>query len=226
MRPELSVFGEITRLPYWERDIELDIEPWVAYSCDFNPVSVNALFSESLGRIAEMAICAESEFLYMESCGRYPVGTLVPENLIRPRLTSLYFSGFAMIFAYSQQMERILYNLANIRADVGVGITSCCIWKKDILVDECKVLVAASEDPLFDSERFLRLLEDEMETSESAEGANVPYFAEKFGYRRGSILYETDDVTRMNITRLLMSFEFEEIRQYVGPVPELSLDSF
>lgn len=222
----LNVFDGITSLPYWERDIALDIEPWVSYACDFKPVTVNALFSEDLGRIAELAICAGSEFLYMESRGRSPAGTLVPENLIRPHGNSVCTSGFTMIFGYSQAMERALYNLSGDFPDFGAGITICNIWKNEILVDECKVLVAVSDDPFFDAENFIALLEDGLCGDKCASGANVPYFAEKFGYRRGSIMYETDDVTQMNIMNLLMGFEFDEIRQFVGPIPELSLDHF
>lgn len=221
----LRVFEGITSLPYWERDIALAIEPWMSYACDFNPVTVNALFGDDLGRIAKLAICAGSEFLYMESRGRSPVGTLVPENLIRPRICSLYRSSFTMIFGYSQSMESALYHLTSTFPDVGAGITVCNIWRKEILVDECKVLVAVSEDPFFDTESFLIMLEDGLGAGIQESGANVPYFAEKFGYRRASIMYETDDVTQMNIVNLLMGFEFDEIRQFVGPIPELSLDN-
>ena len=220
------MFDEITRLPYWEQNMELDIEPWVAYGCDFRPVTVNALFSETLGHIAKMAFCAGSEFLYMESQGGSPVGTLVPENLIRPHVYSVYSSSFAMVFAYSQKMERVFYNLANEHGDFGAGITVCGIWKNEILLDECKVIVVASENPFFDTERFLALLTEELDASDRTDACNVPYFAEKLGYRRGCIPYETDDVTQMGIAQLLMNFEFEEIRQFVGPVPELSLDNF
>lgn len=222
----LSVFDEVTRLPYWEQEMEIDIESWMTYGVDFRPVSVNALFSEALGQLAEMALCAGSEFLYMESQGGFPVGTLVPENLIRPHACSVYSSSFAMVFAYSQRMERVFYNLANEQDGFGAGITVCGIWKNEILVDECKVIVAASENPLFDVERFLTLLKRELDAGDRPEGLNVPYFAEKLGYRRACIPYETDDVTHMGISQLLMGFEFEETRRFVGPVPELSLDDF
>lgn len=206
--------------------MELDIEPWMAYGVDFRPVSVNALFSETLGRIAKMALCAGSEFLYMESKGGSPAGTLAPENLIRPRRCPAGSSNFTMVFTYSPRMERLFYNFVKEHGGFGAGITACCIWKNEILVDECKVIVAASEDPFFNTERFLLLLACAMDASGRCDDFNVPYFAEKLGYRRGCISYETDDVTQMRILHLLMNFEFEEIRQLVGPVPELSLDDF
>jgi hypothetical protein len=87
------------------------------------------------------------------------------------------------------------------------------------------VLVVASENPLFDADEFLDSLGNALRLSRKPESGNVPYFAEKFGYRRYSIPYETDDVTQLQISQLLLGFEFDETRHFVGPLPELSMDS-
>jgi hypothetical protein len=220
-----SLFNGITSLPYWDRNMDFDIETWVPYGCDFKPVTINSLFSDSLGKIAEMAMRLESEFLYMEMGGGCPVGTLVPENLIRPHLGNSDSSSFAMVFSYSQGMEGVLYGLVQDGDYFGAGITICGIWRSSILVDECKVLVVASENPLFDPENFLDSLRLALFSSEPLLNGNVPYYAEKFGYRRYSIPYETDDVIQLQISQLLSCFEFNETRRYVGPIPELSMDS-
>ena len=231
--------------------MEFDIETWVPYKYDFKPITTNSLFSDALGHIAELAMRMDSEFLYMETADSCPVGTLVPENLIRPSLPGAEEGGqgerfgegdilaelteltetagpknFAMVFSYSRGMEKVLFDLAGADGAFGVGITHCGIRKSEILMDQCKVLVVASGSPFFDTDDFLRRLGDAMEGGEDPTGCNVPYFAEKLGYRRCAIPYETDDVTDLMITNLLLSFEFEETREIVGPIPELSIDNF
>lgn len=204
--------------------MEFDVESWMPYRCDFKPITTNSMFSDALGRIARMAMRAGSEFLYMESGNGCPVGTLVPENLIRPRVSETESSNFAMVFSYSPHMEALLYDLASASDSFGAGITLCAIWNRAILVDECKVLVVASLSPHFDEEAFLDSLDSALARDESPQGENVPYFAEKFGYRRFSIPYETDDVTDLQISDLLLSFEFDATRVYVGPMPEVRLE--
>ena len=206
--------------------MDFDIETWVPYGCDFKPVTTNSLFSDALGRIAELALRVESEFLYMEMDGGCPMGTLVPENLIRPRIGGGDDNNFAMVFSYSADMETVLYDLASKCGYFGAGITVCGIWRSSILVDECKVLVVASGNPLFDADEFLDSLGKALSLSKkNGDNGYVPYFAERFGYRRFSIPYETDDIVELQISQLLMSFEFEETRHFVGPQPELSMDN-
>lgn len=205
--------------------MEFDIETWVPYRCDyFKPVTTNVLFGDELGKIAEMALRVGSEFLYMESRGGCPVGALVPENLIRPHIANNESNTFAMVFSYSTGMEGVLYDLATKGGEFGAGITVCGIWKSSILLEECKVLVVASESPLFDPEEFLSSLGEALTKKGQPGTGNVPYFAEKLGYRRFSIPYETDDILQLQISDLLLSFEFEETRYFVGPQPELSLN--
>lgn len=201
--------------------MEFDIETWVPYRCDFKPITTNSLFSEALGRIAALALRVESEFLYMQTPDGSPAGTLVPENLIHPCTAAGMSVGFAMVFSYSVRMEGVLFSLANEEDDLGAGVAACGIWKDSILVDECKVLVVASENPFFDSDVFLSSLDRLLSGEDVREGGNVPYFAEKFGYRRFSIPYETDDVTQLQIARLLL--EFEETGSFDGLASELSL---
>lgn len=219
-----NLISGTARLPYWSQNMEFDIETWVPYSCDFHPIKINSLFSDALGRIAEMALRMESEFLYMEPGDSHPVGTLVPENLIRPHLPLSTSPNFAMVFSYSSGMERLLFDMAAGDDTFGVGITICDIWKSAVPIDACKVLVVASASPLFDWNAFVGRLDEAMTEEGAQQGGNVPYFAERFGYRRCQIPYETDDVTDLLIVNLLASFEFEETRRFVGPEPERSID--
>ena len=206
--------------------MELSIETWMPYRCDFKPVTTNSLFSEALGRIASLALRAESEFLYMESIGGASAGSLVPESLIRPRISSGSGAIFAMVFSYSERMEAVLSALTEDNDDFSAGITLCGIWNSSILMDECKVLMVASENPFFDMNGFLKSLDIALSGQDSSGSGNVPYFAEKFGYRRYSIAYETDNITELQISQLILNFEFDETINMVGAEQELTLDLF
>jgi hypothetical protein len=206
--------------------MEFDIEMWVPYRCDFKPITTNFLFSDDLGSVARLAMRMGSELLYMWCDEDCPVGTLAPENLLRLRRESEERRGFAMVFAYSEAMEKILYELAGSGDVFGAGVTICEIWKSAILIDECKALMVASSNPMFDPEEFLDALRAAMSGSDKAESGGVPYFAEKFGFRRFSIPYETDDITELQISSVLSEFEFDETKKFVGCPLELSLDNF
>jgi hypothetical protein len=53
--------------------------------------------------------------------------------------------------------------------------------------------------------------------------SSMTYFAEKFGYTRFFIPFETDNATNLQISRYLYEMEFDETRRSVGPSPEVSL---
>ena len=205
--------------------MEFDIETWVPYRCDFKPITTNSLFSDILGDVAALAMMMESELLYMWDDEDCPVGTLVPENLMHPYAGSQEHRGFAIVFAYSEQMERVLHGLEGSGDIFGAGVTNCGIWRSSIFVDECKVLVAASINPMFDPEAFLYSLKTELDRNNSS-GRSIPYFAEKFGFRRFSIPYETDNVTDIQILNVLAAFELDETRRFIGIPTELSLENY
>ncbi|MDR2780565.1 MAG: hypothetical protein LBB28_05520 [Synergistaceae bacterium] len=208
------------RLPHWEEDMDLCLETWAPYGCDFKPITAYSLYGETLGDIAKMAMMQESELLYMWSDDTYPVGALVPESLMRPGQASEDHCGFTMVFSYSEAMERVLQGLEGEGELFGAGIAYCGIWKSSLLLDECKVLAVASSNPMFDEEKFLFSLRDAL-SSRGKSGRGIPYFAEKFGLRRFSIPYETDDVTELQISGILAKLEFDETRRAIGGVGDL-----
>lgn len=210
-------------LPYWDRDVDLDIAPWVSYSLDFAPVSINSMHSEQLRSIAASALEVGSEFLYLKSLRSGRVGTLFPDHLIDPERDAGLRLGFSMVFGYSSVMETLTHLLAQSVPGLKAGLTLCGVWDRFMLLDECKVIALASENPFFDEEPFLNML---TEALQKAAGKNTfsAFFAERFGYRRGAISYETDDVTQLAISQLLFDFELEETRKIVGPLPQVALE--
>lgn len=211
----------MTLLPYWDRHVDLDMDAWAPYGLDFSPVSVNGLHSEALKRIAAGAFGIDSEFLCLRSLKSGQVGPLMRGALLDPGRAGLDL-GFLMVFGYSKAMEALAHLVAQASRSLKAGLTLCGFWDRAILVDESKVIALASENPLFDEEAFFSHFGDVLD--KAAEGApDAAFFAERFGYRRFGIAYDTDDVTDLRIVSALYDFEFDETRRIVGPVPELTL---
>ena len=90
-------------------------------------------------------------------------------------------------------------------------------------MDECKVLMLVNEDPFFNEADFLEKLNSSFQTSTGRMSSNLSFFAEKFGYRRFSISYETDNLTQMRITQELFDMELDATKEVLGPIPELKI---
>lgn len=211
-------------LPYWDRNVDLEIVPWMPYGVDFSPVSVNTLHSEQVGKIAAMALELDSELLCIEGTTTGQVGSLFRENLILPGRSPALMPGFSMVFGYSQPMETFLGLFADAFPGISAGLALCGVWDRTMLVDECKVIVLVSDSALFNEQGCLTALSELLQNSQTGGKArgSSSFFAEQFGYRRFSIPFETDDITELSITKVLFDFEFEATRKIVGPAPEVA----
>ena len=208
-------------LPYWNHDVELDVVSWLPYSFDPHPVSVHAMHSEELRSIAAMALELGSELLYLNSLGSGQVGSLFPDRLIDPGRHEDAEAGFAMIFGYSRPMEMLTCLLSSSMPGLKAGLALCGLWDRHMLLDEMKVIAFASQNIFFEEGPFLTMLRDVLSKA-AGEQQRCAFYAEKFGYRRATIPFETDDMTQMAITQTLFDFEMEETRQVVGPAPEIT----
>ena len=210
-------------LPYWDQNIDLDIAPWVPYGKDYSPVTVNSLCNPTLGGLAGLALEMKSEFLYMRSLQNGSIGTMARQNIIDPVRNSSIELGFTMVFAYSEQLEQSVLRLLHKYPGLMAGLTLCDIWRENVLVDECKVLMLVDEDPFFNETDFIEALYKTFQSAAGRENSNLSFFAEKFGYKRFSISYETDDLLQMRITQALFDLELDATKEVVGPVPELKV---
>jgi hypothetical protein len=210
-------------LPYWDQNIELDIVPWIPYGKDYSPVTVNSLLSPLLGNVAGLAFEMQSEFLYLRSFQSGNVGTMARQNIIDPGRNHTIEFGFTMVFTYSEKIEKAVIPLLREYPGLKAGLTLCGIWSDSVLVDECKVVVLISEDPFFDEGKFFSSLQKVFQAFTGRDHSNLSFFAEKFGYRRFSISYETDNLTQMRITQALFDFELDATKEVLGPTPELKL---
>ncbi|NLL36518.1 MAG: hypothetical protein GX256_03220 [Fretibacterium sp.] len=210
-------------LSYWSSDLDLEIAPWFPLGVDYNPVSINLFHSKQLERIAAACFERGSEFLFMSSPTLGCVGSLMRDNFFKVDPQIFLNLGFMMLLGYSPQMEALL-GQALARTDlVRAGVAFCSLWSKRTLLEQIKVIVLVSEGIFFDEESFLT--EFEALFASDAKEKSV-YFAEKFGYRRFYVPYETDDLLQLRISRLLYEMEFPETRQMVGPSPEMPFPPF
>ncbi len=210
-------------LPYWDRDMDIDIVSWASYALDFHPVSINALHSKELGEIAAFSMEIGSELLYMRSSSMGRAGALFPESIIDPERYREHSLGFLMLFGFSREMEALTALLMEASDEVQAGITLCGIWDRHFLKDEVKVIAFMGNDPFFDELPFLDLLSKALQ--DATKGlAHKAFFAEQFGYRRATIPYETDDVVELEIAQLLFDFEMQETREILGPPPQIRPD--
>lgn len=213
-------------LPYWDQNIELDIAPWIPYGKDYSPVTVNSMYSPLLGKVAGLAFEMKSEFLYLRSFKSGNIGTMARQNIIDPGRNIGIELGFTMVFTYSENIENAILPLIKEYPGLKAGLTLCGIWSDEVLVDECKVIMLISEDPFFDESKFIGSLKNSFQHFSGKQKSNISFFAEKFGYRRFSISYETDNLTQMRITQMLFDFELDATKELVGPAPELKLPPF
>jgi len=108
---------------------------------------------------------------------------------------------------------------------VKAGVAFCSLWNKTLFLENIKVIVVINDSFFFNEEDFLTDFES-MFKDGGVDRSNIPYFAEKFGYRRFCMAYETDDLLQIRISKLLYEMELPETRQMVGPSPEMPFPPF
>ncbi|MDR1977501.1 MAG: hypothetical protein LBQ42_02080 [Synergistaceae bacterium] len=155
------------------------------------------------------------------------VGNLMRDNFYKYDNGNNINLGFMMLLGYSPQMEKLVGRKFPEREDMDVraGVAFCSLWNKTLLLENMKVIVLVSDDILFSEEEFLTDFEAMFE-EKGLDRSNISYFAEKFGYRRFCMAYETDDLLQLRISKLLYEMELPETRQMVGPSPEMPFPPF
>ena len=98
-----------------------------------------------------------------------------------------------MILGYSPRMEHLVGSLLKgpERKMLSAGVAFCSLWNDSILLGSMKVIAVVSEEAFFDEADFLNGFEKLLLEAKGKD--EVPFFAEKFGYRRFCVPYETDD---------------------------------
>ena len=192
---------------------------------DYNPVSINSMYSPQLKRIAAFCLEMGSEFFFMTSMWSGCVGNLMRDNFYKASTSKNLSLGFMMLLGYSPQMEQLLERNFTDQKDIKAGVAFCSMWNKTLFLENMKVIVLVSDNVLFSEDSFLADFESMFE-NETRLPSSISYFAEKFGYRRFCMAYETDDLLQLRISKLLYEMELPETRQMVGPSPEMPFPPF
>lgn len=204
---------------YWDHNVDLNVVSWFPFGKDYKPVSINAYHSQALEEIGRLSLSLDSELFCLTSLKSGNVGSLLRDNMLMPGKDVKVELGFTMIFGYSNKMESLLFPLLRELQGVSGGITTCSLWNDDMYLDSFKAIILVSTNPLFDEDSFFSMLVESMRRA-SAGDSSMPYFAERFGYTRFFIPFETDNTTNLQISRYLYEMEFDETRRSVGPSPE------
>lgn len=207
---------------YWDHNVDLRVVSWFPLGKDYKPVSINSYHSSVLEEIAGLSLALDSEFFCLTSLKSGYVGSLLRDNMLIPGKDIKIDLGFTMVFGYSHKMESLLFSLLKGTQGISGGITTCTLWSNNLLLESFKSIILVSTNPLFDEESFFDLLVRSMRIV-SDDNSAMSYFAEKFGYTRFFIPFETDNPVNLQISRYLYEMEFEETRRTVGPSPERSL---
>jgi hypothetical protein len=197
----------------------MEVAPWFPLGVDYNPVSVNLLFSADLERVAARALSLGSEFYCMSSLRSGNVGNLLRDSMFLPERDIRLDLGFTMVFGYSAEMERVAEDASGLCRSISAGVSSCRVWDRDIPREEFKAIIFVSPDPFFDEDAFLISFSELLEAAPRMK--EIPFYAEHFGYLRFFIPFETDNLRDLQISRLLNDMEIEETRRSVGPSPEI-----
>ncbi len=156
-----------------------------------------------------------SEFFCLTSLQSGYAGTLLRDSMFIPASSAGSISASPCSSA-TRPHGGGRGSLLESQGDIEGGVSFCTLWDRDIILESFKAIILVSGNPFFSEDDFLDRLGVVLEKSVSSQ-ANMPFFAEKFGYRRFFIPYETDNPVDLEISRLLYEMEFEETRKWGGP---------
>ncbi len=213
----------MTRLPYWENDLDFQVSDLFPYDLDWGPVSANKVHGDRMVRLAKGAMALGSEFLYLSGLSLGVGGTMMWDG--DPGAAFGFSLGFTVMLGFSRPMEDVVLSVLDSGEERGesaleAGVTECLFWSPSMPREVRKIIMIATPLPLKDEASFVDSLIAAMERHGDSNGL-IPYYAELFGFRRSSVSYETDDLLDISISSILQSFEMSETRQVVGPPPDL-----
>jgi hypothetical protein len=183
------------------------------------------MHSPRLKRIAAFCLEMGSEFFFMTSMWSGCVGSLMRDNFYKDNASSNLNLGFMMLLGYSPQMEQWIGRKFSDQKEIKAGVAFFSQWNKTLFIDNMKVIGLVRDKAMFSEHAFLVDFESMFE-DETRASSSISYFAEKFGYRRFCMAYETDDLIHLRISKLLYEMELPETRQMVGPSPEMPFPPF
>lgn len=209
-------------LPYWDSELDVEVGPWGSFKMEHRPVSAPALYSPQMGRLANEAMALESEFLYMNGLGMGAAGSMIWENSLLLMDEVPVLPMFTLIFGYSRKIESFLSDFLLSRQGLKGGVTVCTFWQDEVPIVHYKVAAVLGTVPLVDEEQCISSLIDAMARRKDRD-SSLSYFAEKLGFLRAPVPYETDRPGDLSVTEKLQSFQLAATREVLGPSPSVPM---
>ncbi|MGI6075895.1 MAG: hypothetical protein ACOYD9_05980 [Pyramidobacter sp.] len=205
-------------LPYWDSELDIEVGGWAFSNREHSVVSLAGLHSELLKKLSFCALALNSELLYLCGSDVGASGSMFWENAMEASRDSRGLFPFTLIFGYSSEIERFGGSFTARHSGLKAGVTRCTFWNKKIPLASYKVVALVTEQIAIDEVDCLNAMLADFERKESCD-ALIPCYAERFGFLRAPLSYETDRPTNMLISRQLENIQLEATRAVVGPSP-------
>ena len=209
-------------LPYWDTELDIEAGDWAFSNKELCAVSMAGLHSELLKKLASCALAMNSELLYICGTEIGAGGSMFWEESISGTRGIPGLSPFTAIWGYSSEIERFEAAFTARYTPLKAGVTRCTFWNRDVPLTVYKVVVLVTDLPVIDEVKCLTLMLDEFMKS-SSRNELLPYYAERFGFLRAPVFYETDKPEKLLVAHKLESFQLDATRSVVGPSPMVSM---
>ena len=212
-------------LPYWNSELDVEVGCWSFSRREHGTISMAGLHSELLRDLSFQALSLDSELLYLcgSECGI--AGSMIWDESVLERRTAANMSPFTLVFGYSREMERFSGHFLARRRDLKAGVTECTFWNGQIALIRYKVIAYMAALPVFNELEGLVEMRAALQKWKKG-SALVPFYAERFGFLRAPLPYETDIPEDMLVVNKLENFQLDETRSVIGPSPSIPLPAF
>ena len=212
-------------LPYWNSEIDVETGVLAAVKKTRSSVAMARLHGPQLEALASLALNCDSELLYI--CGKEnaPAGSMLWDGAVTERRVAPDLLPFTLVLGYSRMIERIAVAVTERVAGLRAGVTDCTFWNGGVPLARYKVVAFVAALPIFDENSFLESLVAELK-KQSDLNATTSFYAERLGFVRAPVPYETDTPVQMLMFDELDSFQLDATHSVVGPAPSVPLPVF
>ena len=212
-------------LPYWNSELDVEVGCWNFVRREHGVVSMAGLHSELLRELSFQTLSLGSELLYLcgGECGI--AGSMLWDEAVLEKKTGADMSPFTLVLGYSREMERFTARFLAGREDLKAGVTECTFWKRRIALMRYKVIACMAALPVFNELECLGKMLKALRKWKK-KNALIPFYAERLGFLRAPLPYETDVPEDMLVMNKLENFQLDATRSVVGPSPSVPLPAF
>ncbi len=212
-------------LPYWDSEIDVEVGCLAFSNREHAALTLAGLHSDLLKRLSAYALSLNSELLYLcgTNCGI--AGSMTWEEVVLDQRDLSGPAPFTLVFGYSREMEAFASHFVEGQNALRAGVTQCTFWNRKIPLASYKVIAFMAALPIVNDMEALGALAEAFRRS-ALGSALIPAYAERLGFLRAPVSYETDTPWGLLMTSRLEEFQLEATRSVVGPSPSVPLPLF